>query len=54
MGAMARRHLPLFICWLALCAMFYWHIELCAFLTQGDPSICNCEGKFEWGMPFQS
>src|SRR5207245_4648044 len=54
MGAMARRHVPLFVCWLALCALFYWHFELCGYIAQGDPAICPCMGTHEWGMPFAS
>lgn len=54
MGAMARRHTAVFVLWLVLCALFYWHVELCGYISQGNPKICPCLGRFELWMPFES
>jgi hypothetical protein len=54
MGVMARRHTALFVLWLVLCALFYWHVELCGYITQGNPMLCPCLGRMEFGMPFGS
>ena len=53
-GAMAQRQTALFVMWLALCALFYWHVELCSYITQGDPRLCPCLGRMELWMPFAS
>ena len=53
-GVMAKKHTALFVVWCILCAAFYWHVELCGYITQGNPTICPCLGKMEFGMPFGS
>ncbi len=53
-GLMARRHFALFALWLVLCAAVYWHVELCDYITQGNPTLCPCLGRMEFGMPFGS
>ena len=54
MGHMSRRHTAVFVLWLVLCALFYWHVELCSFLSQGNPRVCPCLGHMEYMFPFQS
>jgi hypothetical protein len=51
---MAKKHTALFVLWCILCAAFYWHVELCGYITQGNPTLCPCLGKMEFGMPFGS
>ncbi len=53
-GMMARKHLAIFALWCILCAAFYWHVELCGYLTQGDSHVCPCLGRIEIAMPFGS
>src|SRR5262249_22717879 len=53
-GIMLRRHPAVFVGWLALCAMIYWHIELCSYISHGNLNICPCLGRYEFSMPFQS
>ena len=40
--------------WLVLCAIMYWHVELCSYVAQGNPNICPCLGKVEFTLPFGS
>lgn len=54
MGYMSRRHTAVLVLWLILCALFYWHVELCSFLAQGNKSVCPCLGHMEYWFPFQS
>jgi hypothetical protein len=51
---LARRHTALFVAWLVLCVFFYWHVELCSYITQGNPQICPCLGRMELWLPFES
>jgi hypothetical protein len=53
-GLMARQHTVMFVLWCVLCVAFYWHVELCGYLTQGDPQACPCLGRIEIAMPFGS
>jgi hypothetical protein len=54
MGTMARYHRSLFVLWFVLCCAFYWHVELCQYITQGDQHICPCSGRTELRLPFAS
>ena len=53
-GQMAREHKVLFGLWIVLCAVMYWHIELCSYITHGNPADCPCMGRLEFTLPFQS
>jgi hypothetical protein len=53
-GVMWKQHRALFVVWCILCLAFYWHVELCGYITQGNPELCPCLGKMEFGMPFTS
>jgi hypothetical protein len=48
---LARRHVALFVLWIALCLAFYWHVELCNYISHGNPNICPCHGRMEIWMP---
>ena len=54
LGLIARKHVLLFVCWLVFCLAFMWHVELCSYVTQGNPELCPCLGRFEFAMPVQS
>jgi len=54
MGTMARHHRGLFVLWFVLCCAFYWHVELCQYVTQGDQHVCPCSGRTELHLPIAS
>jgi hypothetical protein len=54
LGTLSRKHVIIYALWLALCAAFYWHVELCSYISHGDPRICPCLGKMEFWFPFRS
>jgi hypothetical protein len=54
MGISIRKHTVLFVLWLVLSVIFYWHVELCSYLAQGYPSVCPCLGRVEFLFPFKS
>lgn len=53
-GQMAREHKGLFVMWLLLCGAMYWNIELCSYISHGNPGTCPCLGRLEFTLPFQS
>jgi hypothetical protein len=53
-GLLARKHRAVFVWWLVICFGIYWHVELCSYLSQGDPRVCPCLGHYEAYMPWQS
>jgi hypothetical protein len=50
MGVLARRHAAAFVLWLFLSLQFYWHIEMCSYVAQGDETVCPCLGTKEFSM----
>jgi hypothetical protein len=48
---MARKHTALFVLWAAFCIAFYWHVEMCSYVAQGNPEVCPCLGRFEFALP---
>jgi hypothetical protein len=54
MGAMVRKHTAVLVMWLLLCLAFYWNVELCSYVAQGDPRVCPCLGRLEFTFPFGS
>ena len=54
LGMIARRYTLLFLGWLVVCALLYWHVELCSYITHGRPDLCPCLGRLEWWAPFAS
>jgi hypothetical protein len=53
-GQMAREHKALFVFWLLLCGAIYWNIELCSYISHGNPGTCPCMGRLEFTLPYQS
>ena len=43
-GVLLRKHPITFILWIALCLGIYWHVELCSFVTQGNPEALPVHG----------
>ena len=54
MGVMGKQHRGLFVLWFLLCIAWYWHVELCGYITQGDNSVCPCSGRLELHLPIKS
>jgi hypothetical protein len=54
MGVLGRYHRAVFVLWLVLCLGMYWHLELCSYVTQGDPRACPCLGRIELSMSWAS
>ena len=51
-GVLGRHHRAAFVLWLVVCVAFYWHLELCSYITQGNPAACPCLGRLELSMPW--
>ncbi|HEY6039609.1 MAG TPA: hypothetical protein VIV58_35255, partial [Kofleriaceae bacterium] len=51
LGALARKHTVLFALWCILSIAFYWHVDLCGYITQGNHKACPALGKIELAMP---
>jgi hypothetical protein len=51
---MLRKYPATFLLWLVLSLEIYWHVELCSYVTQGNPELCPCLGRFQFGLPFVS
>jgi hypothetical protein len=53
-GVMLRKYPATFFLWIVLSLEIYWHVELCSYVTQGNPELCPCLGRFQFGLPFTS
>jgi hypothetical protein len=53
-GVLLRRHPMTFVLWIVLSLEIYWNVELCSYVTQGNPDLCPCMGRFQFSLPFQS
>lgn len=53
-GDLVRRHRWVYVLWLVICALIYWNVEMCSYISQGDPRICPCMGQMQFAMPFES
>lgn len=53
-GELAARRRTLYVLWLVLCVLIYWNVEMCSYISQGDPRICPCMGQMQFTMPFAS
>jgi len=51
LGALARNYPVLFVLWCILSLAFYWHVDLCGYITQGSSHACPALGKIELEMP---
>lgn len=53
-AALWRRYAVLGVMWLGLCAVFYWQIELCSYVSQGSKQACPQLGRIECALPWGS
>ena len=53
-GVVARKHTGLFILWLVLSLALYWNVELCSYISHGDPHVCHCLGRVQVVEPWAS
>jgi hypothetical protein len=51
LGIIAKRSLVLFALWIVLSFAFYWHVDLCDYVTQGKISACPNLGRVELSLP---
>jgi len=53
-GELAGRRRTVFVLWLVVCALIYWNVEMCSYISHGDPHVCPCLGKMQFAMPYSS
>jgi hypothetical protein len=53
-GVLVKKLPVAYVLWLLLTLIFYWNIEMCSYVSQGDPHVCPCFGHMEFTMPFAS
>jgi hypothetical protein len=53
-GDLAPRRRWVYALWLVICVLIYWNVEMCSYISHGDPRICPCLGKMQFTMPFAS
>lgn len=53
-GVIGRKHRAFYVGWLLLSFAFYWHVEMCSYISQGDRNVCPCLGRTEFTMPYGS
>jgi hypothetical protein len=51
LGVMVRKYPALFVLWCILSLAFYWHVDLCGYITQGSQHACPALGKIELAIP---
>jgi hypothetical protein len=51
LGVLAKKHPVVFVLWCVLSLAFYWHVDLCGYVTQGDIGKCPALGRIELAMP---
>jgi hypothetical protein len=53
LGIIAKRSLVLFALWIVLSFAFYWHVDLCDYVTQGRIGTCPNLGRVEISIPLE-
>lgn len=53
-GVLVKKLPVAYVLWILLTFIFYWNIEMCSYVAQGDPHVCPCFGHMEFTMPFGS
>ena len=51
LGVMAKKYPVLFVVWCVLSLAFYWHVDLCGYIAQGDIGKCPALGRIELTIP---
>lgn len=54
LGALWKRYPVIFVLWLILSLAFYWHVDLCGYVSHGNKNVCPALGKSELVMPIDS
>lgn len=54
LGTIARKYPVLFVLWCILSLAFYWHVDLCGYISQGNAKVCPALGRIELAMPIGS
>lgn len=53
MGLVAKKYPILFVLWCVLSLSFYWHVDLCDYVTQGNIGACKNLGRVEIAIPLE-
>jgi len=53
LGILARKYVYLFIPWCILSLAFYWHVDVCDYITQGNHGACPSLGHTELVIPLE-
>lgn len=51
LGVIAKKVPILFVLWCVLSFAFYWHVDLCDYVTQGKIGVCRNLGRVELSLP---
>ncbi|MEP6864821.1 MAG: hypothetical protein ABJE66_29645 [Deltaproteobacteria bacterium] len=54
LGVLAKKHPIVFVLWCVLGLAFYWHVDLCGYVAQGDIGKCPSLGRIELAIPVGS
>lgn len=53
LGVIAKKYPLLFVGWCVLSFAFYWHVDLCDYVTQGKAGVCRNLGHVEISIPLE-
>jgi hypothetical protein len=53
LGILARSYIYLFIPWCVLSLAFYWQVDVCDYVAQGNHATCPSLGQTELSMPLE-
>ena len=53
LGMIAKKSPVLFVAWCVLSFAFYWHVDLCDYVTQGKIGTCPNLGRVEISIPLE-
>jgi hypothetical protein len=53
LGLIAKKYPVLYVLWCVLSLAFYWHVDLCDYVTQGNRGACPNLGRVELAIPLE-
>ena len=53
LGVLASKYPYLFVPWCVLSLAFYWHVDVCDYVTQGNRGACPSLGHPELAIPLE-
>jgi hypothetical protein len=53
LGILARKYIYLFVPWCVLSLAFYWQVDVCDYVTQGNHAACPSLGHTELAIPLE-